>query len=203
MILYVETNFVMELALRQPEHQACRDLLSLVKQRSDIELALPAFCIGEAYEAGERKWTQRRKLHQNLLTEIGQIQRSEPYRKRSKELRELTGLLVESGEEQKRVLDGLLKELLGVARVLPLNRETFARAVEFQTTRDLKPQDSIVYASVIADLEAHSGETSCFVTRDRNDFFSNQDIQDELDRLACKLLGKFTDAFGYVQSRSS
>ncbi len=202
MILYVETNFVIELALRQEEYQACRDLLSFVKEHSGVQLALPAFCIGEAYEAGERKWTQRRQLHQNLLDEITQIQRSEPFRERSKELRELTGLLVESGEEQKRILDGLLKELLAVARVLPLDRQTFARAVDFQNTRDLKPQDSIVYASVITDLEAHSGETGCFVTKDRKDFFSNQDIQDELDRLNCKLLGKFANALGYARSRS-
>ncbi len=200
MILYVETNFVMEIALRQGEYQACRDLISFAKEHSGVELTLPAFCIGEAYEAGERKWAQRRQLHQNLLGEIAQIQRSEPFRERSKELRELTGLLVESGEEQKRVLDGLLKELLGVARILPLNRQTFARAVDLQNTLDLKPQDSIVYASVITDLEAPSGEAGCFVTKDRKDFFSNQDIQDELDGLDCKLLGKFTDALGYARS---
>lgn len=73
MILYVETNFVIELALRQEEYQACRDLLSFVKGHPGVDLALPAFCIGEAYEAGERKWAQRRQLHQNLLDEIAQI----------------------------------------------------------------------------------------------------------------------------------
>lgn len=202
MIVYVETNFIIELALRQEEYQACRDLLSFVKEHSSVELVLPAFCIGEAYEAGERKWAQRRQLHQNLLDEIAQIQRSEPFRERSKELRELTGLLVESGEEQKRILGGLLKELLAVARVLPLDGRAFIRSVDFQNTRGLKPQDSIVYASVITDLEAHSGEISCFVTKDRKDFFTNQDIQDELDALDCKLLGKFIDALGYARSRS-
>lgn len=100
MILYIETNFVIETAFRQEEHRACQDLLSLVKLRSNVELALPAFCVGEAYEAGERKWAQRRRIHQDLLTEIGQIQRSEPFRRRSKELRGLTSLLVESEEEQ-------------------------------------------------------------------------------------------------------
>lgn len=202
MILYVETNFVIELAFSQEEHQACRDLLSLIREHSDVELVLPAFCIGEAYEAGERKWTQRRQLHQNLLDEIAQIQRSEPFRERSKELRELTGLLVESGEEQKRILDGLLEDLLAVARVLPLDRQTFARAVGFQNSRDLKPQDSIVYASVITDLEACPDEISCFVTKDRRDFFSNQDIQDELDGLDCTLLGSFANGLGYIRSRS-
>ena len=137
MILYVETNFVIELALRQEEYQACRDLLSFAKQQPVVDLVLPAFCIGEAYEAGERKWAQRRQLHENLLGEITQIQRSEPFRERSKELRKLTGLLVESGEEQKRVLDGLLEELLTVARVLSLDHQTFTRAVDFQNTRDL------------------------------------------------------------------
>jgi hypothetical protein len=50
MIIYVETNFIIELAFAQEEHAECRALLDLTKAQRGIELALPTFCVGEAYE---------------------------------------------------------------------------------------------------------------------------------------------------------
>ncbi len=152
MIVYVETNFVIELAFLQEEHDECQSLLDLSKKNESLELALPAFCIGEAYEASVRKWKLRRELHDALRNEIGQMSRSKPYEAFSRELRELTSLLLQSVEEQRRRLETVLDEILGAARILPLERETFRKAVEFQKTRSLGPQDSIVYASVMADL---------------------------------------------------
>ncbi len=49
MIVYVESNFVLELAFLQEEHERCLALLSLAESR-DIHLVLPAFSIGEPYE---------------------------------------------------------------------------------------------------------------------------------------------------------
>ena len=50
MIVYVESNFVLELAFLQEEHESCLELLSL-SESEDICLVLPAFSIGEPYEA--------------------------------------------------------------------------------------------------------------------------------------------------------
>lgn len=199
MIVYVETNFVLELAFLQEEHSECRSLLNMAKEHAGIELALPAFSIGEAYEASERKRRHRRELHDALLKEIGQLARSRPYETRSMELRELTGLLLQSGEEQGRRLDGVLGDILGVARILPLDRGTFAKAVEFQKTRSLGPQDSIVYASVMVDLEGQS-VPSCFITRNASDF-STPDIENEdLEKRGCKLLTTFAAGLGYAST---
>ena len=76
MIVYVETNFLLELALLQPEHEECETLLDLAKEHPGVELALPAFCIGEAYEAWGRKLRQRSKLQNDLTREINQLSRS-------------------------------------------------------------------------------------------------------------------------------
>jgi len=75
-IAYVETNFLLELALLQPEHEECETLLDLAKEHPGVELALPAFCIGEAYEAWGRKLRQRSKLQNDLTREINQLSRS-------------------------------------------------------------------------------------------------------------------------------
>ena len=43
--VYVESNFILELAFLQEQHQACLRILELTEQGS-IRLAVPAYCIG-------------------------------------------------------------------------------------------------------------------------------------------------------------
>lgn len=199
MILYVETNFIIELAFTQEEYDECRSILDLTKAQTDIDLVLPVFCMGEAYEASVRKWRHRRELSNAVSTEVGQLGRSKPYRTRRGEFRKLTGLLVRSIEDQQRGLEATLGEVLETARVLPLERATFERAMEYQKTRSLQPQDSIVYVSVMTDLDEGAGVPSCFITRNPEDF-ANPDIEDDdLARHGCKLLTSFRDGLGYVR----
>jgi len=46
MIVYVESNFVLELAFLQEEYERCLELLRLAESQ-DIHLVLPAVSIGE------------------------------------------------------------------------------------------------------------------------------------------------------------
>jgi len=46
MIVYVESNFVLELALLQKEQQSCEDILSLCEV-GNVRLILPAMCLTE------------------------------------------------------------------------------------------------------------------------------------------------------------
>ena len=68
MIVYVESNFVLELAFLREEHENCLELLSL-SESGDICLMLPAFSIGEPYEAWVRRSKQRLGLHEQLITD--------------------------------------------------------------------------------------------------------------------------------------
>lgn len=200
MIVYVETNFVLELAFLQEEHQRCRSLLAIAREREGTELALPVFCVGEAYEVFGRKRRERLELADRLRRELAQIVRSRPYAGRSRVLNEVTDLFSRSGAEQKARLDDVLDEVLGVGRLLPLDRSTHRKAVEYQTTRSLAPQDSVVYASVMEDLEQGTGSPSCFITRNPKDF-ANPDIRDaDLAGRGCTLLTNFTAGLGYVQA---
>ena len=202
MIVYVETNFVLELAFIQEEHEQCQSLFSIAREREGAELALPVFCVGEAYEAFGRKRRERLELADRLRGELAQIVRSKPYADRSKELNELADLFRRSGQEQKARLDRVLDEVLGVGRLLPLDRDTHRKAVNYQKTRSLAPQDSVVYASVMEDLEKSTGSPSCFITRNSKDFV-NPDIRDlDLANRSCTLLTNFTAGLGHVQANS-
>lgn len=199
-VVYVETNFVLELAFLQEEHEQCRSLLELANQRAGTDLVLPAFCVAEAYEAFERKRRQRLKLADELRGELGQLARSKAYAARRKDFVELTDLFKRSGEEQQRRLDRVLDEVLAVARLLPLDRSTTRKGAEYRKTRDLGTQDAVVYASVIADLDEKKPPKSCFITRNPKDFV-NPDIRDaDLAERHCVLLTNFTAGLGHVRA---
>ena len=199
MIVYVESNFVLELAFLQEEHEGCLELLSL-SESGDICLMLPAFSIGEPYEAWVRRSKQRRGLYEQLITAIHELSRSRPYQESSDEFRELTDLLLRSGEEEKYRLDDILERILQTVGVIPIGLSIIRAAITFQESRSLSPQDSIVYASILDHLATESEDYSCFITKNSRDF-TNPDIEHELTAYNCQLLTKFADGLGYIRSQ--
>ena len=199
MIVYVESNFVLELAFLQEEHESCSAILGL-SESGKIRLVLPAFSIGEPYEAWVRRSRQRRKVYEQLISTIREISRSEPYQRSSDEFRDLANLLLISGEKEKHRLDDSLEKILQTAEVIPVGLDIIRNAITFQKSLDLSPQDSIVYASILAHLTTESGELRCFITKNRKDF-ANPDIEDQLTAHGCKLLTKFVNGLGYIRSQ--
>ena len=104
MIVYVESNFVLELALLQEDHQECEEILDLAEVNK-ITLMLPAFSVGEPYEAWVRHDKRRKELRDKLSSEIRELTRSKPYQVLAQELQNLADLFVQSSEEAKRHLD--------------------------------------------------------------------------------------------------
>lgn len=47
MIVFVETNFLLELVYQQEEHESCEAILALA-EAGRIDLVLPAFSVAEA-----------------------------------------------------------------------------------------------------------------------------------------------------------
>ncbi len=198
MIVYVESNFVLELAFLQEEHKSCEKLLSL-SESEDIHLVLPAFSIGEPYETWVRRSKQRKDLSGQLTTAIDELSRSIPYQESSQEFQELTNLLLSSVEDEKNRLDETLERILQTVDVIPIGSSTIRKAITFQKSRDLEPQDSIVYASILEHLAKASRGLRCFITRDKD--FENPDIENDLANYDCLRLPDFTDGLGYIRSQ--
>ena len=198
MIVYVESNFALQLALLQEEHQSCDSIVSLAESLT-IDLAIPAFSFAETYGVWRRDSLRRTELHRRLTQEMGQLARTGPYAKTVEDLRDQASILVRSVNEDKRRLDLTLRRILDCASVIPLEEETIREAIQFQGSLGLSPQDSIVYASVIAHLSAASPGPKCFLNRDSKDF-SIPDIREELGRYACRLITKFADGLSYINS---
>src|SRR4051794_11864984 len=169
MIVYIESNFVLELAFLRSEHEVCTALLASAEAH-ELRLALPAFSVGETYEVWVRRSKQRRELYNRLRTELGELSRSKPYETSPTEFEEVTGLLIRSSDEEKLHLDAALDHILNSAEVIPIDLSTIRAAIGYQQSRGLSPQDSIIYASIVQNLIQSPGEVACFVTRNSKDF---------------------------------
>lgn len=110
MDVYVETNFVLELALVQEQQQSCQQLLNLAEVGT-INLVLPAFSLTEPYETLIRREKNPRNLSQDLHRELSQIGRSLPYQQQVNTYQEITEFLVNSGKEEKRRFQIVVQKL--------------------------------------------------------------------------------------------
>lgn len=200
MNVYVESNFVLELALQQEQSTSCQDLIRLCAC-GQIALNVPAYCLAEPYETLARRRKDRHQLKKNVDDALRQLERTSIYAENVKRLEGLTSLLISSTDDEKARLDHIVTRIIEVADVIALEPQIMSEALVGQRQYDFSPQDAIVYASVISHLRACSSEDqSCFLNRNSKDF-DDQNVVDELSRWNCKLLTRFDDGLNFVRSR--
>lgn len=200
MIVYAESNFVLELAFLQEECEQAEQLVGLADSK-EIQLIIPAFSGSEPYERMTRRKNTRQELHDRLAAEVRELKRSSPYIGIDETTRGLNVILSESASEEKARLDATLGRLTNISTMIPLTGDVLRTSIDYQSEFALGPQDAIVFASVVSHLQSQDSDAAkLLVTRNVRDF-SNQDISDLLSRHSCKLLFRFTDAVGYIQSR--
>lgn len=198
MILYAESNFILELAYLQEEHSQCERILELA-DAGTVHLIFPAFAVAEPYWAWVGRKKRRQSVHTALAQELRELGRSAPYAESIEQFTDITKALLVSGEDEKLRLDQTIDRVLQVSELIPLEREALRTAVDIQITTDLGPQDSIVYASILSDLiNVARAEPKYFVTKNSKDF-DNPDITDELARYRCALCTSFGEAYGNIR----
>lgn len=200
MILYVETNFILEIALLQEEAGDCDRIVHLCEQ-GKVELVIPAFSMVEPYETLTRRHKRRIQLHKELLAEFGQLARTQSYHEQREAMTEVTSLMVRSADDEKERLDRTLQRLFNLSHVIPLDSKILSSASTCRASQGLSPQDPIVYASVLDHVQVRSREQSCFITRNTHDF-GDPDIIETLSKHNCRLLFSFRDGFRYISAIS-
>jgi predicted nucleic acid-binding protein len=199
MKVYVESNFVLELAGGQEQHGSCMDLLD-ASRRGSIDLVIPAFCVIEPYYPLEGRRRRRAELYRSLQQELGQIGRATAYERQSEVLRDISGVLIASADEDRMTLESVRLRIEEHVGIIPLDGATIARAGYVGQMYDLSPQDAVVLASLLSSLENSPRDESCFITRNSKDF-SDPDIGAELARFGCRVMFDFRDSVLYLRSR--
>lgn len=197
MNVYIETNFVLELALAQEQSESCEGILKLCEARS-VRLVVPAYSLAEPYEALARRQKQRKKMKEDLDVELGQIARSAMYEDELRGFRDLTALLIDSADEGAKRLEQVRSRMIKAACVIPLDASVLARAGEYQREHGFSAQDAFVYSSVLSDLKRVAVMQSCFLNKDSKDF-DDQSIVDELRSHNCMLLPRFDSGYDFIR----
>jgi len=197
MIVYVESNYIIELVLQQEQFKSCSAILDLA-EKGKIELIIPAFCFTEIYEALGRKRSLRKELANNINTQLDQLSRSALYAESTALFKELVILLTNSYEQDLQSLHTLHDRLLSIAQVVPLTDEVLKAASKSRTIYNLEPQDSVVFASTLIHQSSVSKEEDkCFFNRNSKDF-KDPDIIETLKKNNCVSFFNFDDGYKYL-----
>ncbi len=197
MIVYVETNFILELAFEQEQHQAANGILKLA-EHGKIEFALPGFSISESLSKVTRQIRKREELHKSLIPALQDIGRSAPYQQFVTSLEPVLRLLQNTIRDEPDRLHSVLERLLKVGRLLELDILSFGHALIYKG--ELSTEDGIIYGTIISDLRRRpQDETKLFLSRDA-EAFGYQRIKTELAAYGCKYIKEFKDGPGYIES---
>jgi hypothetical protein len=198
LIVYVETNFVLELAYLRSTSENCQGLIALAQQ-GKISLVVPAFALIEARLAWRRNVKRRNRLHAEVRNELGELARSRPLIDIGAQSQGFVAALIDTAEQDRGRLEAAVEILLGVAVVVPTEPAVIMQALEAERRLDLSPQDAVIFATVLNHADV-TGGPKLFVTQNANDFRVPL-IEDELASHGCKLLVTFDDAEAYVHSK--
>ncbi len=160
MIVYVESNFILEVALEQEQFASAEAILKLVEENK-IKLAFPSFALSEPFATVMRRDKERSVLIESYST---------------------------------------VARLLKIGTSIELDESTLEQAKNYQRLFNLKPQDSIIYSTIIADMQRRPhGEMKCFLSRDRKAFSTNPGIRSELASYNGRYIGNFAQGLSFIQ----
>jgi hypothetical protein len=199
MIAYVESNFVVELAREQEEASAAEKILRLAERRA-IQLAFPVFSLCEPFSTLTYRDNERRRFVDALRGELWELGRIRSQKKLATDLRPLVQTLLSLEGREIDALENIVQRMLSVGRSITLDAGVFTEARALEKKCDLSPQDAIVYACVLTDLqEQQPGQSRCFISRNSKDFDDPSIIAD-LAVHRCRYMAKFQDGLAYNRS---
>lgn len=195
MIVYVETNFLLELAYLQERSGSCEEILRLAKTGS-IALILPAFSVAEAYSTWRRKNAERQQFNVQLRKYIRETSRSTQFSGLVDESKNVVAALIAGGDESKARLAAALMSIESNGAVISLTSEIIVMAGSHEMAYSLSSQDALVLASVKSHAEKHGGP-KCFISQDEG--FDDPLIHSELLVNECKVIVNFDDALAHIK----
>lgn len=200
MNVYIESNFVLELAFLQEQSSSCEEILRLA-EGAHIRLVVPAYALIEPYETLVRRRRDRQHIDRELSKELQQIARNEEFKSQLEGFRDITALLLRAVDEDEKRLKSVRAKLLQFARVIPMETSVLRAAENYEDAQELSPQDAHIYSAVLAHLRQTEDRVSCFLNRNRKDF-DDPALVDELTSYGCKLLPSFDRGREYILSET-
>ncbi len=199
MIVYVESNFVLEIALGQEEAPASEAILAFA-ENNKLELCCPGFALSEPFATVTQRGRKREDLSKSLTGTLRELRRSKPHEEVVSELQSVPAVLTNIANKEFGLLQSTVKRLLHVSKLIELNSAIYEQAIGYQFFFGLSPQDSIIYASVISDLiRRDRKEPKYFISHNWKDF-RDFSIKYELESYNCQDVENFNVGLSLIQS---
>ncbi|BAZ11562.1 hypothetical protein NIES4071_33880 [Calothrix sp. NIES-4071] len=199
MNIYVETNFVFELVFEQEQFASCEQILQLT-EAGLIQLIVPAYSLAEPHEKLIRQARKRTEIQQTLDTELKQLLRTASYQSGFNNIDNVSNLLLQSIQDEKRRFIQYRDRFIRCAEIIPMNADVIRDAATNEVVLKFKPQDAIIYASVMFHLHQNPPQIACFLNRNAKDF-DNPIINNDLNRFNCRMIPRFDDGYNFIQSQ--
>jgi hypothetical protein len=202
MIVYIESNFVLEMALEQEQSSAACSILSLAESHQ-VELAYPSFVLSEPFENVVRARRERNILQRSLVKTLNDLKRSEPHKRIMLDLELAINVLGDAHVRQIDLLYTIFGQLAYIGRCIHIDEANFRDASTYRDSLGLSPQDSTIYSAMVADLKKQpEEEAKCFLSHNRKTFSSDTDrsIKVELEKYNCHYISSFTQALDFIRS---
>ena len=200
MIVFAETNFVLEIALKQETASAASEILELAETKK-VDLVMPAFSLVEPYHKLERLRRERRDLLALLEAQVGQMARSAEFADLRAQSNRLFTALAQKSDIDANELESTIARIHACAAVVPLTKEIITAASARQLV-DLKPHDALVFASIVDFLTSSRPSESLLANKDAKDFLEAT-VSGDLQKRGCKVIPSFPHALEYLQKRFS
>jgi predicted nucleic acid-binding protein len=215
MIVYVESNFFLEIALDREQAKFAEAILCLAEQ-DKIDLAFPSFALSEPFTTLMYRHGKRSGLYRKLEVTLKEIKRSETLRPIALSIETLIAALEQAQGNEFDPLHSVLRRVLAAGRSIETDLSIFADALAYQGSLSLLSQDSIIYAAVVNDLKKRlATEKKCFLSRDKNAFSEEIDFEAkkqrktkfdadksinlELKQYNCQYLSSFENGLNFIQ----
>jgi hypothetical protein len=194
MIVYAESNFILELTLEQEELASAENIL-VAAERGRTTLVVPSFAIHEPFSTIAHRSRIRRQINASIGEQVRQFERSATHAGLATEIRAVAAKLARLEGHELARLQSTVARVLRVATVAPATPPVFASAMDYASGFVLSLQDGMVLASVVDHAAAQPPtEPKVFATRNPKDFDA-PDIVNLLASRGCELAVTFDDAW--------
>ncbi len=199
MIVYIESNFLQEIALQQREFSFAASILKLAEQ-GKIQLIFPDIALCEPFTTVMYRNRDRKRILNDLSAALQQLRRSKYHEQIMKRASPVISVLTQAESLEMAGLDEVMSRLLSVGLQIHIDNKCFKQAILYRENYNLSAQDSLVYAGLIADLQARPlEEKKSFLSLDRKAFADVSGMKAELAPYNCRYIGSFQQGLDYIE----